>query len=84
MKSTTDNQLWFIYGAVMVAVLPGCIASILDAGEAIYRQVILKEPYGIQIKVTPDMLKPAEGIEWSQHYCGLRLQKTLQAEKKIA
>jgi hypothetical protein len=83
MKSTIDKQLCLIYGAVMIALLPGCIASILDAGEAFYRQVILKEPYGIQIKVTPDMLKPVEGIEWSQHYCGLRLQCLIGASRLL-
>lgn len=47
------------------------LGSTFKACSAFYRQVIKHEPL-IQLRVTPNMFSPCEGLDISRDYCGAR------------
>jgi hypothetical protein len=65
-----DTLAWLSVGVVFVS-LPGCIASVFSAGSAFYKQVILKQPYGIELRITPDSFRPSEGYDRCRSYCSI-------------
>jgi hypothetical protein len=65
-----DTLAWLSVGVLLFNV-PGCIASVLTAGSAFYKQVILKHPYGIELRVTPDAFRSIEGFTWCRSYCSI-------------
>jgi len=82
MKCNLRNDpLALLIAALLVLNIPGCIASVLHAGSAFYQQVILKQPYGTRLRISPDQLRPIEGCSIGKSYCGLhkaRLPKVPQ------
>jgi hypothetical protein len=65
------NELFYVYLGVLIVTLPGTIASIFDAGNAFYEQVILKQPYGIKLRISPDAFRPVESFDRCRPYCSI-------------
>lgn len=67
--------IWFLI------LLPGSIVgSFFKTCSAFQRQVINHEPY-IQLRVTPDMLRPCESFDRSRSYCGINKARPTQLPK---
>lgn len=71
MKCSIKKELFYFYLIVLVVTLPGSIAAVFSAGNAFYKQVILKQPYGIELRITPDSFRPSESFDWCRPYCSI-------------
>lgn len=75
--------MFYVCLGVLFVTLPGTIASVFDAGNAFYKQVILKQPYGIELRITPDSFRPVEGFDRCRSYCTINKTRPPQLPETV-
>ena len=75
--------MFYVCLGVLFVTLPGTIASVFDAGSAFYKQVILKHPYGIELRITPDSFRPSEGYDRCRSYCTINKARPPQLPETV-